>query len=119
MNTLSDRAAPPGGKAEHPGALLRDHVLPALHLTISQAARDLDVTRQTLHRILAGNAAISTEMAVRLEKFCGVSWEFWLSCQHRYELQRAKAKLNSVLSCIPSRPLLQATIEKMGASRES
>jgi addiction module HigA family antidote len=53
--------------------LLRDHVLPALQLSVGQAARDLVVTRQTLHRIVAGNAAISTEMAARLERFCGVS----------------------------------------------
>ena len=39
--------------SEHPGALLRDSVLPALKLSVSQAARDLMITRQTLHRILA------------------------------------------------------------------
>lgn len=104
------------GEAEHPGTLLRDHVLPGLHLSVSQAARDLAVTRQTLHRILAGNAAISTEMAARLEKFCGVSSEFWLDCQNRYELQRAKVDLARVLSGIPSRPLPEAIIKKFGGT---
>jgi addiction module HigA family antidote len=115
MDASAHHAAPTHGGAEHPGVLLRDHVLPGLHLSVSQAARDLAITRQALHRIMAGNAAISTEMALRLEKFCGVSSEFWLDCQHRYELQRAKEELAPVLSCIPRRPLPEAIIKKMGA----
>lgn len=114
MNRRAYRAFP--GEAEHPGTLLRDHVLPGLDLSVSQAARDLGVTRQTLHRILAGNAAISTEMAARLEKFCGVSSEFWLDCQHRYELQRAKTELASVLTRIRSRPLPECIVKKIGGT---
>ena len=64
--------APICGKAEHPGMLLRNHVLPGLGLSVSQAARDLGIARQTLHRILAGDAAITPEMAARLERLCGV-----------------------------------------------
>lgn len=105
--------------AEHPGVLLRDHVLPGLHLSVSQAARDLAVTRQTLHRILAGNAAISTEMAARLEKFCGVPSEFWLQCQQRCELQRAKIDLALALRSIPSRPLPEAIIKKLRGTHGS
>jgi len=109
-------AAPTPGEAQHPGTLLRDHVLPGLHLSVSQAARDLAITRQTLHRVLAGNAAISTEMAARLERFCGVSSEFWLDCQHRYDLQRAKTELASVLMHIRSRPLPDKIIESIGGT---
>ena len=116
MDTSAHHTAPTRGEAEHPGMLLRDYVLPGLHLSVSQAARDLAVSRQTLHRILAGNAAISTEMAARLERFCGVSSEFWLDCQHRYELQRAKVELAFVLSRIPSRPLPEGIIKKIGAT---
>jgi addiction module HigA family antidote len=101
-------------QAEHPGVLLRDHVLPALHLSVSQAARDLAVTRQTLHRILAGNAAISIEMAARLERFCGVSSEFWLDCQHRYDLQQAKTQLAFALSRVRTRILPEGVIKGIG-----
>jgi ActR/RegA family two-component response regulator len=38
----------------HPGEILREDVLPALRLSVSEAARQLRVTRQTLHRILSG-----------------------------------------------------------------
>ena len=46
----------------HPGEMLRQHVLPALRLPVTQAARELGITRQTLHRILAGSAAVTPEM---------------------------------------------------------
>jgi plasmid maintenance system antidote protein VapI len=49
----------------HLGALLRIYVPPALNLSVGQAARDQQITRQTLHRILAGAAARTPEMAGR------------------------------------------------------
>ena len=55
----------------HPGEILREDVLPALGLSVIEAAKELRVSRQTLHRILAGKMAVSPEMAVRLGKFCG------------------------------------------------
>jgi addiction module HigA family antidote len=98
-----------------PGALLRTQILPALNLTVSQAARDLQVTRQTLHRVLSGQAAISTDMAVRLEKFCGVSSEFWLSRQQSQELSRARENNRSLLPKIPSHTLPHNVFQFIGA----
>ncbi len=118
MKRRAHTASTYGGEAEHPGTLLREHVLPGLQLSVSQAARDLGVTRQTLHRILAGDAAISTEMAARLERFCGVSSEFWLGCQHRYELQRAKTELASALTRVRSRPLPEGIVKRIGGTYE-
>jgi addiction module HigA family antidote len=89
-------------------------VLPALALTVSQAARELAVTRQTLHRILAGTAAITPDMAVRLEQLCGVSSRFWLDRQCRHDLPRARAGCRT-LARIPSYELPQEVIRKIGA----
>jgi addiction module HigA family antidote len=100
--------------AEHPGALLRNSVLPALHLSVSQAARDLLVTRQTLHRILAGQAAITPDMAVRLEKFCGISSRFWLNRQQIHELARVSGTNRELLSRIPSHLLPTGVLKSMG-----
>lgn len=47
----------------HPGLTLRDDVLPALGLSVTQAAQQLDVSRVTLSRVLNGRAAVSPEMA--------------------------------------------------------
>jgi len=99
-----------------PGALLRDVVLPALGLSISQAARDLAISRQTLHRVLSGAASISPEMAARLERFCGVPSRFWLDRQHDQELSRAETELGQVLGRIHAHPLPDETLELIGAA---
>ena len=57
----------------HPGITLREDVLPALGISITQAAEELGVTRPALSRVLNGKAAISPEMALRLEQWLGVN----------------------------------------------
>jgi len=98
-----------------PGRLLRQYVFPALNLSVSQAARDLGITRQTLHRILAGDAAITPEMAVRLERLCGVHSTFWLERQQRYDLPRVRKEIANILTRIPARLLPEEIIEQIGA----
>ena len=55
----------------HPGLTLRDDFLPALGLSVNQAAQQLDVSRVTLSRVLNGRAAVSPEMALRIEAWLG------------------------------------------------
>jgi addiction module HigA family antidote len=50
-----------------PGETLREDILPALRLNVTQAAAQLGVSRAALSRVLHGHAAISPEMALRLE----------------------------------------------------
>lgn len=85
----------------HPGAILRDDVLPALGLSVSEAARQLGVTRQTLHRIMAEKTSISPEMAVRLGRFCGNGPALWLRMQQACDLWYAERELGSTLARIP------------------
>jgi addiction module HigA family antidote len=59
---MSDMHHPP-----HPGETLREDVLPDLGLTLTQAPRQLGPTR-ALSRVLNGRAAISPDMALRLEE---------------------------------------------------
>ncbi|HEX4956158.1 MAG TPA: HigA family addiction module antitoxin [Thermoanaerobaculia bacterium] len=86
----------------HPGEILREDVLPALRLTVSEAARQLRITWQTLHRILAGQAGISPEMAVRLGRFCGNGPGLWLRMQQAYDLWHAEERLRDELEKIPA-----------------
>lgn len=81
----------------HPGETLKEDVLPSLGLTITEAARQLGVTRAALSRVLNGRAAISPEMALRLEKWLdgpdnGPSAEVWLRGQLAYDLWQARKK---------------------------
>ncbi|MEK6770614.1 MAG: HigA family addiction module antitoxin [Pseudomonadota bacterium] len=71
----------------HPGAILREDVLPELGLTVAGAARQLRVSRAMLSRILSGPAGISAETALRMEKWLGSpSAESWLRLQMAYDL---------------------------------
>lgn len=85
----------------HPGEILREDVLPELHLSVAKAARQLRVTRQTLHRILSGRSAVTPEMALRLGRFCGNGPELWLRMQQAHDLWRAQAELRAELEKIP------------------
>ena len=78
----------------HPGETLREDVLPALGLTVTQAAAQLGVTRAALSRVLNGRAGISPEMALRLEAWLGVEHggraDSWLAQQAACDLWKAR-----------------------------
>ena len=86
----------------HPGELLREDVLPALGMSVRDAAIALKVTRQTLHRVLAGTTAVTPEMALRLGKFCGNGPGLWLRMQQAYDLWHAERRLAGELATIKS-----------------
>ena len=86
----------------HPGAVLREDVLPALEMTVVKVAKSLGVSRQTLHKILAEKAPVSPEMAVRLGKFCGNGPDVWLAMQTNYDLALAKIELAEEVKRIPT-----------------
>ena len=78
----------------HPGLTLRDDVLPALGISVTAAAEQLGVTRSALSRVLNARAAISPEMALRIEAWLGLenggSASIWLSQQTAYDLWKAR-----------------------------
>lgn len=86
-----DPARPP----THPGAILRDDVLPALGISVAEAARHLGVSRQALHRVLAEQASISPEMAVRLGKLCGNGPGLWTRMQARHDTWHAEQRVDT------------------------
>jgi len=100
---ITKRAVKDGMKRSptHPGAILREDVLPALGLSVSEAARQLGVTRQTLHRIMAEKVSITPAMAARLGRFCGNGAGIWLRMQQACDLWRAERELRSELALIP------------------
>ena len=84
----------------HPGEVLREDVLPALGLSVSETARRLGVSRQQVHRILACTHPITVEMALRLDKFIGNGPGLWLNMQQNYDLWRTERGLRSELDKI-------------------
>ena len=83
----------------HPGLTLRDDVLPALGLNVTQAALQLDVSRVTLSRLLNGRAAVSPEMALRIEAWLGLDRggdaRVWLAEQSAYDMAQAAQRFKA------------------------
>ncbi len=83
----------------HPGLTLRDDVLPALGLNVTQAAQQLGVSRVALSRVLNGRAGISPEMALRIEAWLGVKRggeaRLWLAEQSAYDVWQAQERLKA------------------------
>ena len=89
-------------KPTHPGSVLREITFPSMNVNVSQAAREMSVSRQSLHKILAGARAITPEMAVRLGKFCGNGPGLWLRMQVAHDLWEAEKALSEEIEMIPT-----------------
>ena len=73
----------------HPGGIVKD-CIDDLGLSVTEAAKALDVARPTLSRIINGRSAISPEMALRLARAFGSTPEMWLRLQMAYDLAQAR-----------------------------
>jgi addiction module HigA family antidote len=93
----------------HPGLTLRDDVLPALRLSVTQAAQQLGVSRVALSRVLNGRAAISPEMALRIEAWLGVDRggeaRLWLAEQNAYDMWQAEQRFKAAPMQVQRAPI--------------
>jgi addiction module HigA family antidote len=87
----------------HPGTLLREIVLPAMRVSVAEAARELGVSRQQLYKILRNERAVTAEMATRLGRYCGNGPEMWLNMQSNFDLWHVEHDLAEELERIPTR----------------
>ncbi len=90
----------------HPGETLREDVLPAFGLTVTEAAAQLGVTRVALSRVPNGRAGISPDMALRIEKWLGVEnggrADLWLAEQASHDLLQARKAFKSGVKRAPA-----------------
>jgi antitoxin HigA-1 len=77
-------------KPAHPGRIVRSACLEPLGLSVTDGAKVLGVSRQTLTKIVNGKSGISPEMAIRLSKAFGSTPETWLRMQIAYDLAAAR-----------------------------
>jgi addiction module HigA family antidote len=80
----------------HPGAFLKSEILEALDLSVTDAAKALGVTRPALSALLNERAALSSEMAVRLEKAFGLSMETLMRMQNSFDIAQARRRAGDI-----------------------
>jgi addiction module HigA family antidote len=80
----------PNRRPTHPGAILREDVVPALGVSQVRMAELLGVSRLTVSQLLHEHRALSPDMALRLEKLLGTSAESWLRMQEAVDLWEAR-----------------------------
>lgn len=80
----------------HPGDFIRTEVIEELGLNVTKAAGILGVRRATLSDLLNGNAALSPEMALRIEKAFDVSMDMLLRMQAWYDASQMRARASEV-----------------------
>ena len=85
----------------HPGAILREDVFPSLDISVTEFARHLGVSRQTLHAVLSEKSGVTPELALRLGTFLGNGPQLWIEMQSKYDLWYAEVKLKKILPKIP------------------
>ena len=76
-------------KPTHPGEVLLEDVIKPLGLTVTDAARNLGISRKTLSELVNRKSALSPEMALRIAKATQTSPESWLNMQTKLDLWNA------------------------------
>jgi addiction module HigA family antidote len=97
MRTLRD----PNRRPTHPGAVLREDVLPDLGWTQGELAARLLVSRVTVSDILHEKKSITAEMAVRISRALGGSPESWLRMQDALDIWQAEMKFKNNSNVAP------------------
>jgi antitoxin HigA-1 len=81
----------------HPGSFLKHEIIVPLELTITQAALILGVTRPALSAVLNERAALSPEMALRMEKGFGVSMDTLMRMQNSFDIAQTRKRESEIV----------------------
>lgn len=82
----------------HPGEILRDEFLAPLGISQYRLAKDIGVPPRRINEIVKGRRAITADTALRLSRFFGLSAQFWMNLQTRYELDTTEDTLKGRLT---------------------
>lgn len=86
-----------------PGEILQEEFLDPIGLTQSQLAEWIGVERRRINEIVGGKREITPDTAMRLGKYFGVSPQFWMNLQVRYNLWHAQAERGKEYARIKTR----------------
>lgn len=80
----------------HPGGFIKHEVIDPHGLSVTEAAKVLGVTRPALSALLNERAALSPEMAIRVEKAFGVSMDTLMGMQSSFDIARARKRAGEI-----------------------
>ncbi len=80
----------------HPGDFIRSEIIKPLGLSVAAAAKVLSVSRPTLSNLLNGNADLSGDMALRIEKAFGVKMDTLMRMQSSCDIARTRERQNTI-----------------------
>lgn len=84
----------------HPGEMLREEFLIPMNLTQKELADSIQVPYQRINEIVAGKRGVTPSTALRLAKYFGMSADFWLNLQTKFDLYLAQKKEKQILGRI-------------------
>lgn len=93
---MSDEITKIGMAPSHPGEFIREEILVELGLSVTQAAEALGVRRATLSDLVNDNAALSPEMALRVEKAFGVKMDTLLRMQAWHDVHTMRQRAGEI-----------------------
>ena len=81
----------------HPGEILLEEFLKPMGLSQYRLAKDINVAPRRINEIVHGKRSITADTALRLGRFFGMSPQFWLNLQSRFDLETAEDLLSDRL----------------------
>ncbi|MEX4007675.1 HigA family addiction module antitoxin [Neoaquamicrobium sediminum] len=84
----------------HPGEILREEYLVPMEMSAGALAKEIDVPRTRIERLVNEQTSLSTDTALRLAKYFDTSPEFWMNLQASYDLKITAKALEDELALI-------------------
>jgi addiction module HigA family antidote len=79
-------------RPSHPGAFVRTVILEPLGLSVTDAAKAMEISRVALSRLINGQTSLSPEMAIRLDQVFGADMETLMRMQNSYDIALARER---------------------------
>lgn len=90
-------------KPTHPGFIFKRRILDGRDLSIAQAAKFLDISRQTLSKFCNGNCPCSLDLASRIAIATGSNVAFWINLQAAYDTWQAEQIEHPEITLFPKK----------------
>lgn len=77
----------------HPGEILLEEFLEPMEISQYRLAKDISVPARRINEIVHGKRSVSADTALRLSRYFGMTEQFWMNLQSRYDLELEKGRL--------------------------